>query len=135
MRRFTRQTHLMIMICLAIKPSSDNRDDHLVFKLWLERRSKDNISIRTDRTGNYLGCLLNFCHTHIIATGHVKQHALCTVNRHLDQRTLDRLLSGLHRTVLAIGPTDSHQRRTSPTHHRLDISKVEINQTMLGNQL
>jgi len=70
---------------ITVKASRDNGNNQLILQLGLERRTKDNVGIGRHRTSDNLGRFLNLGHTHIIATRHIKEYTLGTVDRHLDQ--------------------------------------------------
>ena len=73
-------------------------------------------------------------------TGDVEEDAFRAVDRPLfQQRTADRLLSGLHRSVGPAGDAHPHDRTSHVPHDRADVGKVHIDETRdlndVGNTL
>ena len=109
---------------ITVKASRDNGNNQLILQLGLERRTKDNVGIGRYRTSDNLSCFLNLGHTHIVATRHIKEYTLGTVDRHLNQWRINCLLGCHLSSVFATSPADPHQCTTSTAHNCLDISKV-----------
>jgi len=80
------------------------------------------------------GSLIDIEQRQVRATGHIEQDAASAVNGDVQQLAGDGHLGRNPGFVFTAGMTHSHQGRAAFGHDRLDIGKIQVDQTGDGDQ-
>ena len=113
----------------------DNRNHNLVIQLFIQCSTEDDFCFGVNSFSNQLCCFLCFHQTKVHVTAEVNQDMLCTLDGCFQERALDCHFRSNLSLIFTACATDAHVCNTSVCHDGSDISKVQIDNAGLGNQI
>ena len=124
------------MTTRTLEAGCDHGDLDLPRQTRIDHCAEDDVGVFMRRFLNHARRLVDFHQRQIRSAGDVDDDTTCTVDRPVfEQRTGNRLLSGLHRPILALRDPGAHHRHAHAGHGGLDIREVQIDQAGHENQV
>ncbi len=111
---------------MGSEPHGDKGELHLFAQRGIGRGPEDDLGLRVDDLRDDLGCQVELVQPEGSAAGDVEQDAGGAVDAHVQQRAGHGGLGGLDGPVVAAGPADRHESRSSFRHDPAHVGEVEV---------
>ena len=120
---------------MSIKASGNHSNLDLPVEGGILHGTKDDIRLWMGRPADHISRLVDLKQGQVHTAGDIKQHAACSANIDIQQRTGNSDVGRVQRTRLTARLADGHQSRASRRHDCFDVREVQVNQPWYGDQV